>query len=102
VWVFLGEEVEDPWGDWTIDNPWESSEGRWVVADDVDAQQLAARLREIGVRTRGVLASTALDTVAPLSTRFEEDPPDLRWICFHVLQEYARHAGHLDIVVELS
>ena len=25
-----------------------------------------------------------------------------RWICFHVLQEYARHAGHLDIAVELA
>jgi len=102
VWVFRGEKVEEPWGDWTIDNPWESSEGRWLVADDVDAEQLVVRLREIGVRTRGVLTSTPLDTVAPLGVAFDEDPPDLRWICFHVLQEYARHAGHLDIVVELS
>ena len=29
-------------------------------------------------------------------------PPALGWICFHVLQEYARHAGHLDIAVELA
>ena len=34
--------------------------------------------------------------------RFDEDPtPTLEWILFHVLQEYARHAGHLDIVREL-
>jgi hypothetical protein len=26
----------------------------------------------------------------------------LQWICFHVLQEYARHVGHLDVVVELA
>jgi hypothetical protein len=26
----------------------------------------------------------------------------LAWICFHVLQEYARHAGHLDVAVELA
>ena len=33
----------------------------------------------------------------------EEDVPlDLRWLGFHVLTEYARHAGHLDIVVELA
>ncbi|MGH3314739.1 MAG: DUF664 domain-containing protein [Nocardioidaceae bacterium] len=26
----------------------------------------------------------------------------MEWICFHVLQEYARHAGHLDVAVELA
>jgi hypothetical protein len=41
--------------------------------------------------------------VAATGGRFSGDEaPDLRWICFHVLQEYARHAGHLDIVVELE
>ena len=33
--------------------------------------------------------------------RFTSEPPTLEWICFHVLAEYARHAGHLDITVEL-
>src|SRR6266540_208354 len=34
----------------------------------------------------------------------ERDPasPALSWILLHVLQEYARHAGHLDIVRELA
>jgi Protein of unknown function (DUF664) len=27
--------------------------------------------------------------------------PTLAWVLFHVLQEYARHAGHLDIAREL-
>ena len=31
-----------------------------------------------------------------------QDPPTLSWICFHVLQEYARHVGHLDVAVELA
>ncbi|MGL5927685.1 MAG: hypothetical protein ACRCY8_01990 [Dermatophilaceae bacterium] len=26
----------------------------------------------------------------------------MEWICFHVLAEYTRHLGHLDIVVELG
>ncbi|HEY3004544.1 MAG TPA: DUF664 domain-containing protein [Kribbellaceae bacterium] len=26
----------------------------------------------------------------------------MSWILLHVLQEYARHAGHLDIVRELA
>ncbi len=30
------------------------------------------------------------------------DPPTLDWVLFHLLQEYARHLGHLDIVTELA
>jgi hypothetical protein len=30
------------------------------------------------------------------------DPPTLERILFHLLQEYARHVGHLDIVTELA
>ncbi len=25
VWGFLGEAVDDVWGDWTIDNPWDEA-----------------------------------------------------------------------------
>jgi len=28
-------------------------------------------------------------------------PPQLQWILLHLLQEYARHTGHLDIAREL-
>ena len=56
----------------------------------------------------GAYAASALLEQHPLTEtgrpgpRFESEPPTLAWICFHVLQEYARHAGHLDIVVELA
>ena len=33
---------------------------------------------------------------------FDGDPATLGWICFHVLQEYARHAGHLDVAIEIG
>ncbi|MFC7492859.1 MULTISPECIES: DUF664 domain-containing protein [unclassified Nocardioides] len=103
VWGFLGEPVDEPWGDWTVDEPWdESAGGRWIVADDVTAEELAERLDRIGERTRGVLRDFPLDAVASPGGRFADDPPSLEWICFHVLAEYARHAGHLDIVVELG
>ena len=59
-------------------------------------------LRATGERTRTVLSSYPLDTIAAVGGRFSEDPPSLSWICFHVLQEYARHVGHLDVVVELA
>ena len=99
VWGFLGEPVDDPWGDWTDGTV---APARWVVADGVTAADLADRLERIGERTRGVLSDFAPDTTAAVGGRFSKDPPTLEWICFHVLAEYARHAGHLDIVVELS
>jgi len=103
VWGFLGEPVAEPWGDWSVDEPWaEGVDGRWVVADDVTAEELAGRLRVMGRRTTEVLASHPLDTLASQGGRFADDPPSLEWICFHVLAEYARHAGHLDIAFELA
>jgi uncharacterized damage-inducible protein DinB len=94
VWGFLGDDVVDPWGDRSGD--------RWHVPDDVSTSEVVAMLRAVGERTTALLADHSLDAVAPPGPRFEQEPPTLSWICFHVLQEYARHAGHLDIAVELA
>lgn len=103
VWSFLGEAVDEPWGDWDIDDPWRRRDaGRWQVPDDVTAEVLAERLAGLGRRTAEVLAAHRPDELARAEQRFDGDPPTLQWICFHVLQEYARHAGHLDIAVELA
>ena len=105
VWGFLGEQVENPWGDWTVEEPWSHEDdpnARWHVEDGVTAEELAARLHAIGRRTTEVLATHPLDSVSAVGGRFADDPATLEWICFHVLAEYARHAGHLDIVVELG
>jgi uncharacterized damage-inducible protein DinB len=109
VWGFLGEQVGSPWGDWNTDEPWTSDDSdetrpraRWQVSDEITGEQLAERLEAVGERTRGVLRDYPLDATAAPGGRFAEDPPTLEWICFHVLTEYARHAGHLDIVVELA
>lgn len=103
VWGFLGEHVDAPWGDWTVDEPWdEENDGRWFVPETTTAEELAERLAAIGERTRAVLRDFPLDATASPGGRFAADPPTLEWICFHVLAEYARHAGHLDIVVELA
>ncbi len=103
VWGFLGEQVDEPWGDWTVDEPWdEDAEGRWYVPLGTTAEELVERLRRIGERTREVLRDFDLSAKASPGGRFAADPPTLEWICFHVLAEYARHAGHLDIAVELA
>ena len=98
VWGFLGEQVDDPWGDSRGDD-----EARWHVDAGRDLDEVVALMEEYAARTRAVLVSHAPDAVASPEGRFAGfEPPELRWICFHVLQEYARHAGHLDIVVELA
>jgi len=108
VWGFLGEHVDDPWGDWTADEPWgddtagDTGEARWQVDEGVNAEDLVERLEAIAVRTRSVLHDHQVSEVASSEGRFTESHPTLEWICMHVLAEYARHAGHLDIVVELS
>jgi uncharacterized damage-inducible protein DinB len=108
IWGFLGEPVNEPWGDWNVPEPWKGNGGddgpraRWVVDDHVTAEQLAAQLRALGERTRSVLREHPLEAHALSGGRFNEDPPTLEWICFHVLTEYARHAGQFDIVAELS
>ena len=94
VWGFLGEQVDDPWGD--------AKDGRWHVPEDMPVARLVATLRAVGDRTGAVLAEHPLDETGRPGGRFDGDPPTLAWICFHVLQEYARHAGHLDIAVELA
>ena len=94
VWGFLAEPVEEPFGDEVA--------GAWGIPPDRGVDQVAAMARAVGERTRSVLATHALDSVAATGGRFSEDPPTLSWICFHVLQEYARHVGHLDVAVELA
>ncbi|WP_159797045.1 DinB family protein [Puerhibacterium puerhi] len=98
VWGFLAEPVPDPWGDHAdgVDG------GRWHVPDDVRLDDLLGRLRAGGERTRAILTSTPLDARGRVGGRFTAEPtPTLAWIGFHVLQEYARHAGHLDVAREL-
>jgi len=94
VWGFLAEPVAEPFGD--------EVDGLWGIPPGRDVDEMVAMLRRTGERTRSVLASYPLDTVASVGGRFSADPPSLAWICFHVLQEYARHLGHLDVAVELS
>ncbi len=96
MWGWLHQDVDDPWGDRDPDR------ARWQVPDDVTAESLVELLRSVGRRTDEVLATHDLDTRATPAEHFDEGLPTLRWICFHVLHEYARHAGHLDIAVELA
>lgn len=95
-WGFLAEQVPEPLGD-------RDRSGRWQVAPEETVTGLVAALHAGGERTRAIVAGAALDAPGAVGGRFAAgDPrPSLAWILLHVLQEYARHAGHLDIVREL-
>lgn len=98
-WGFAAEAVDAPWGD-----SQGSPDGRWTVAPDTSLAMLLAQLHEGGTRTRQIVEAAELTDVAAVGGRFTAGttPPSLLWILFHVLQEYARHAGHIDIVRELA
>ena len=70
--------------------------------DDVDpatgADDVAAYRAEV-TRTRSVAAGwTDLDP--PVRGRRRGEPVNLRWILTHLIEEYARHLGHMDLLRE--
>lgn len=73
--------------------------------DDVDRQDpmdAYSRWTEACTESR-VFASRieSLDTPAPgWSAKRTEPPPSLRWIMTHMIEEYARHNGHADLIRE--
>jgi hypothetical protein len=94
-WGFEGREVSEPWGD--------ARDDRWYVADEETRDELVAALRARGLRTRAVIEGTDLAGLGKPGPRWDgADPPPLERVLFHLVQEYARHLGHLDIVAELG
>lgn len=98
-WGFLAEQVPEPHGD-------ENEAGRWQVGADETAAQLIAALQEGGRRTRAIVSHAEWGEIAAVGGRFAAGDarprPSLAWILVYVLQEYARHAGQLDVARELA
>ncbi|WP_260636852.1 DinB family protein [Streptomyces angustmyceticus] len=98
-WGFSGETVSEPWGDM------ECRGGRWRVGPEETFDELRAFFREQCERSREIVAEASWeDRAASLGGEVppEDERPALGWILFHLLQEYARHVGHLDIARELA
>jgi uncharacterized damage-inducible protein DinB len=95
VWGFLGEQVDDPWADAT-------EEGGWRTPD-ASLAEIRAMLDQTAARTRVIVESHDLAQTARVGGRFADpaSAPQLQWILLHLIQEYARHVGHLDIAREL-
>jgi uncharacterized damage-inducible protein DinB len=94
-WGFEGRQVEDPWGD--------NRDDRWYVGPGETLDELAAALGEQAERSRLVVTSHDLGERGQPGPRWDgAEPATLERVLFHLVQEYARHIGHLDVVVELA
>ena len=95
-WGFAAEPVAEPWGDC------DPATGRWTVAG-LTADEVRAGYLARCALSRQIVAGHDLDEVAATGGRFSagRPPPTLGWILFHLLQEYARHVGQLDVAREL-
>ncbi|MGH3362000.1 MAG: DinB family protein [Nocardioides sp.] len=95
------EEVE-PWRgvDWDADPDWE-----FCTAADDSPELLRSMLDEAIAASDGnirrVLDAGGLDALsARQSRRGDEGHFSLRWIVLHMIEEYARHNGHADLLRE--
>jgi uncharacterized damage-inducible protein DinB len=94
-WGFEGREVPDPWGDQRDD--------RWHVGAEETLDDLLAAARAQAERSATIIAAHHLDEAGRPGERWDGAPPaTLERVLFHLLQEYARHVGQLDVVSELA
>jgi hypothetical protein len=94
-WGFEGQDVASPWGD--------TRDGRWYVGPGETFGELVAALRARAARTRAIVEAHDLAEIGKPGERWDgAEPASLERVLFHLLQEYARHIGHLDIVSELA
>ena len=74
-----------------------------AFVSDLPSAEIIAFYRAQCAQSDAVLAVTPL----PAQPRGkhgvpgQDEPPDVRWVVLHMIEETARHAGHLDIAREL-
>ncbi|HEV7211969.1 MAG TPA: DinB family protein [Blastococcus sp.] len=96
----LGRAPHPPWDtvDWTADGDWD-----WHSAADDGPDQLRALWQDAVERSRAAVAEAltggGLDQPAARGWP-DGSTPSLRWILVHMIEEYARHNGHADLLRE--
>jgi uncharacterized damage-inducible protein DinB len=96
----IGLDRQPPWDrvDWKADPDWD-----WHSAADDSPEQLYALWEGAAARSRNLVADALAEGgMDQLSRRTAPsgDAPSLRWIVCHMIEEYARHNGHADLLRE--
>jgi uncharacterized damage-inducible protein DinB len=95
-----GREPRPPWDavDWDADRDWE-----WRTAGEDSPDELRALWQAAVERSRRDVAEALADGgLERLCARGWPDgtAPSLRWVLVHMIEEYARHNGHADLLRE--
>ncbi|HWH00852.1 MAG TPA: DinB family protein [Pilimelia sp.] len=95
-----GRDPAAPWDavDWRNDRDWV-----WRSAADDPPEQLRTLWRQATERSRALVAEAlAAGGLEQPARRPWPDgaTPSLRWILCHMIEEYARHNGHADLIRE--
>jgi len=93
---FAGDGLSEPWAsaDWDADWDWD-----WHSAVDDTPEQIWALYDEMVADADVVIAGAQLDDLSATKSKAGE-PFSLRWILLHLIEEYARHNGHADLIRE--
>jgi uncharacterized protein DUF664 len=97
----LGKTPGPPWDqvDWDADPQWEW----WSAADDTPEELMSlweAAVERSRETVASVIAEGGLDYRANGITDPEGNAPSLRRLLIDLIEEYARHVGHADIIRE--
>jgi hypothetical protein len=95
-----GRDLGAPWseGDWDADPDWE-----WSSAAEDTPEQLMTLWQDSVIRSRSLVAEALADGgLDQLARRTWPDgrAPSLRRILIDLIEEYARHVGHADLIRE--
>ncbi len=93
--ILLGEQKHSPI---TEDDP----DGEMRLGLGVPLAQLLAEYRASCEQLRQRVAPLDLDTPSRGVLTWRTDPVPLRWILFHLIEETARHNGHIDLLREMA
>jgi uncharacterized damage-inducible protein DinB len=91
----LGGEDHGPW---TKEDP----DREMRIATQIPLAELLADYADACARHRELVASLDLVTLSQKKPDWRSEPFTLRWILQHLIEETARHNGHIDILRELA
>ena len=99
-WLHGGRQLP-PWNavDWDADPDWD-----WNSASEDSPVQLYERWRDAVTRSRALFAEALTDGGPGRRGTVSSNPsielPGLRYILLNMIEEYARHNGHADLIRE--